>query len=103
MCCLVALESVAQVMFVVHVTLGAQVIVKAHFAFPTHSHDTMLFAAVTDDVGMAHTWRHESGGERKPGLPTSSSLFFVPTTLPHLEKLPDQPLKDELNSSCSPI
>lgn len=53
--CLVALERVAQVMFVVHVTLRAQVIVEAHFAFPTHSHDAVLFTAVTDDVGMAHT------------------------------------------------
>lgn len=53
-CGLVALESVAQVMFVVHVTLGAEVIVEAHFAFPTHSHDAMLFTAVTDDIGMAH-------------------------------------------------
>lgn len=51
--CLVALESVAQVVFVVHVTLGAEVIVEAHFAFPTHSHDAMFFAAVTDDIGMA--------------------------------------------------
>lgn len=54
-CRLVALECVAQVMFVVHVTLCAQVIVEAHFAFPTHSHDAVLFTAVTDDVGMAHT------------------------------------------------
>ena len=53
--CLVALESVAQVVLVVHVTLRAKVIVKAHFAFPTHSHDAMLFTAVADDVGMAHT------------------------------------------------
>lgn len=67
---LVALESVAQVMFVVHVTLGAQVIVKAHLAFPAHPHDAVLFTAVTDDVGMAHTWRRESGGERKPRLLT---------------------------------
>lgn len=53
-CCLIALESVAQVMFVVHVTLGAQVVVEAHLALPSHSHDAMLLAAVTDDVGVTH-------------------------------------------------
>lgn len=61
-CCLVALKSMAQVMFVVHVTLGAQIIVKAHLALPTHPHDAMLLTAVTDDVGMAHTWRGKSDG-----------------------------------------
>lgn len=69
-------------MFVVHVTLRAQVIVKAHFAFPAHPHDAVLFTAVTDDVGMAHTWRHEWGGKREPRLPTVTfSAVFVPTTL----------------------
>lgn len=56
MCCLVSLESVAQVMLVVHVTLGAQVVVEAHLALPSHSHDAMLLAAVTDDVGVADSW-----------------------------------------------
>lgn len=64
-CCLVSLESVAQVVLVVHVTLGAQVIVKAHFALPPHSHDAMLLAAVADDVGVAHTWRGRTGSSRK--------------------------------------
>lgn len=57
MCCLITLESMAQVMLVVHVTLGAQVIVEAHLTLPSHSHDAMLLAAVTDDVGVTHTCR----------------------------------------------
>lgn len=61
-CRLVALKSVAQVVFVVHVTLGAQVIVEAHLALPSHSHDAMLLAAVTDDVGVTHAWRGKRGG-----------------------------------------
>lgn len=65
---LIALESVAQVVLVVHVTLGAQVIVEAHLALPTHPHDAMLLAAVTDDVGVAHAWRERSGGRGKEGL-----------------------------------
>lgn len=56
MCRLIALKSMAQVVLVVHVTLGAQVIVEAHLALPSHSHDAMLLAAVTDDVGVAHPW-----------------------------------------------
>lgn len=64
-CRLVTLESVAQVVLVVHVTLGAQVIVEAHLALPSHSHDAMLLAAVTDDVGVTHTWRGRTGGRRK--------------------------------------
>lgn len=54
-CRLVALESVAQVVLVVHVALGAQVVVKAHFALPSHTHDAVLLAAVTDDVGVTHS------------------------------------------------
>lgn len=46
----------AQVMLVVHVTLGTQVIVEAHLALPAHSHDAVLLAAVTDDVGVTHPW-----------------------------------------------
>lgn len=53
---LVALEGVGQVVFVVHVALGAQVVVKAHFAFPPHASDAVLLAAVTDDVGVTDTW-----------------------------------------------
>ena len=49
---LVALEGVAQVVLVVHVALGAEVIVEAHLALPAHTHDAMLLAAVTDDVGV---------------------------------------------------
>lgn len=58
-CCLVTLESVAQVVFVVHVTLGAQVVVEAHFALPSHPHDAMLLAAIANYVGVAHTWGSE--------------------------------------------
>lgn len=61
-CRLVALKSVAQVVLVVHVALGAQVIVEAHLALPSHSHDAMLLAAVTDDVGVAHACRGRRGG-----------------------------------------
>lgn len=61
MCRLVTLKSVAQVVLVVHVTLGAQVIVEAHLALPSHSHDAMLLAAVADDVGVAHAWRGRRG------------------------------------------
>lgn len=43
-------------MLVVHVTLGAQVVIEAHLALPSHSHDSMLLAAVTDDIGMTHPW-----------------------------------------------
>lgn len=53
--CLIALKCVAQVVFVVHVALRAQVVVKAHLALPAHPHDAMLLAAVADDVGVAHT------------------------------------------------
>lgn len=60
-CRLVALESVAQVVLVVHVALGAQVIVKAHLALPSHSHDAMLLAAVTDNIGVAHPWSRTKG------------------------------------------
>lgn len=62
---LVPLESVAQVMLVVHVTLGAQVIVEANLALPSHSHDAMLLAAVTDDVGVTHPCRGRRDGWRK--------------------------------------
>lgn len=65
MCRLVTLKSVAQVVLVVHVTLCAQVIVEAHLALPSHSHDAVLLAAVTDDVGVAHTWRGRRGVSRK--------------------------------------
>lgn len=57
MCRLVTLEGVAQVVLVVHVTLGAQVVIEAHLALPSHSHDAMLLAAVTDYVGVAHAWK----------------------------------------------
>ena len=59
---LVTLESVAQVVLVVHVALGAQVVVEAHLALPSHSHDPMLLTAVTDDVGVANAWRARRGG-----------------------------------------
>lgn len=72
---LVALERVAQVVFVVHVTLGAQVIVEAHFAFPAHPHDAVLLTAVTDDVGVAHACRRESGGEENHRYWLSTSLW----------------------------
>ena len=62
MCRLVSLESVSQVVLVVHVTLGAQVVVEAHLALPPHSHDAMLLAAVTDDVGVTHACRGRRGG-----------------------------------------
>ena len=51
---LVTFEGMAQVMLVVHVALGAEVIVEAHLALPAHTHDAMLLAAVTDDVGVAN-------------------------------------------------
>lgn len=41
-----------QIVLVVHVTLCAQVIVKAHLALPPHPSYAMLLAAVTDDVRM---------------------------------------------------
>lgn len=52
---LIAFKGVAQVVLVVHVTLRAQVVVKAHLTLPAHPHDAMLLAAVADDVGVAHT------------------------------------------------
>lgn len=60
-CRLIALEGMAQVVLVVHVTLSAQIIVEANLALPTHSHDTMLLTAVTDDVGVAHAWEDGTG------------------------------------------
>lgn len=51
---LVAFKRMAEVVLVVHVTLSAQVVVEAHFALPSHSHDAMLLAAVTDDIGVTH-------------------------------------------------
>lgn len=54
---LVALEGVRHLVFVVHVAMCAQVIVEAHLAFPTHSHDAVLLAAVADDVRVADTCR----------------------------------------------
>lgn len=76
--CLVALKSVAQVVLVVHVTLGAQVVVEAHLALPSHSHDAMFLAAVTDDVGVAHTWRGGRSGWRKvSGVINSTCLRFL--------------------------
>jgi len=59
---LVALEGVAEVVLVVHVALRAQVVVEAHFALPSHSHDAVLLAAVTDDVGVTHAWKGREGG-----------------------------------------
>lgn len=53
--CLIALEGMGKVMFVVHVTLRAEIIVKADTALPTHATKPMFLAAVTDDVGMADT------------------------------------------------
>lgn len=53
---LVALEGMSQVMFVVHVAMCAQVVVEAHLAFPTHSHDAMLLTAVANDVRVADTY-----------------------------------------------
>jgi hypothetical protein len=44
----------AEVMLVVHVTLGAEVVVEAHLALPAHTHDAVLLAAVTDDVGVTN-------------------------------------------------
>lgn len=58
---LVALESVTKVVLVVHVTLRAQVIVKAHLALPSHSHDAVLLAAVTDYVGVTHACKGREG------------------------------------------
>lgn len=47
---LVALEGVRQVVLVVHVTLGAQVIIETHLTLPAHSHDAVLLATVTNDI-----------------------------------------------------
>lgn len=60
---LIALECVAQVVLVVHVALGAQVIIEAHLALPSHSHDAVLLAAVADDVGVTHAWRRKERRE----------------------------------------
>lgn len=77
-CCLITLKSMAQVMLVVHVTLGAQVIVEAHLALPSHSHDAMLLAAVTDNVGVAHAWKGRRGSGRKvSGVINSTCLRFL--------------------------
>lgn len=53
--CLVALEGVGEVMFVVHVALRTEVIVKADAALPAHAAKPMFLAAVTDDVGVTDT------------------------------------------------
>lgn len=53
-CRLVAFKRMTEVVLVVHVTLSAQVIVEAHFALPSHSHDAVLLAAITDDIGVTH-------------------------------------------------
>lgn len=78
-CRLVAFESVAQVVLVVHVTLGAQVIVEAHLALPSHSHDAMLLAAVTDDVRVTHAWREEEkrGWTKLSGVINLTCLSFL--------------------------
>lgn len=44
-----------KVMLVVHVTLRAEVIVKADTTLPAHATKPMFLAAVTDDVGVADT------------------------------------------------
>lgn len=54
--CFVALEGVQEVVFVVHVAMRAQIVVEAHLAFPTHSHDAMLLTAVADDVRVPDTY-----------------------------------------------
>lgn len=71
--CLVALESVAQVVLVVHVTLGAQVIVEAHLALPSHSHNAVLLAAVTDDIGVTHA----CGGRRGCWTKVSGAMHLT--------------------------
>ena len=67
-CRLVTFKGVAQVVLVVHVTLGAQVVVEAHLALPSHSHDAVLLAAVTDDVGVAYACSEEHRAERFPSF-----------------------------------
>lgn len=53
---LIALEGVREVVLVVHVAVCAQVVVEAHLAFPTHTHDPVFLAAVADDVRVADTY-----------------------------------------------
>lgn len=69
---LVALEGVTQVVLVVHVALRAQVVVEAHLALPTHAHDAVLLAAVTDDVGVAHACKDR----RRRVQPRASSVLL---------------------------
>ena len=87
--CLVTLESVAQVVLVVHVTLGAQVVVEAHLALPSHSHDAMLLTAVTDDVRVTHTWRGRqvSQSVNPTCLKFLFLFYFVKKSFSFLEEL----------------
>lgn len=66
----------AEVMLVVHVTLGAQVVVEAHFALPSHSHDAVLLTAVTYDVGVSHPYEEQKQEQRR-----LVNLLFSPLNL----------------------
>lgn len=50
---LVALKRMGEVVFVAHVALHAQIIIKADVALPAHATDPVLLAAIADDVGVA--------------------------------------------------
>lgn len=69
-------------MLVVHVTLCAQVIVEAHLALPTHSHDAVLLAAVTDDIGVTYAWRGRRGSRTKSEWDRSFNMPEIPISMP---------------------
>lgn len=70
---LVAFKGMVEIVFVVHVALGAQVVVEAHFALPPHSHDAMLLAAVADNIGVTHPC--EKGRSGEGGKETFKTVF----------------------------
>lgn len=51
----ISLKGMGKVVLVVHVTLRAQIVVKAHFALPAHATNSVLLTAVADDIWMADT------------------------------------------------
>lgn len=79
---LVALEGMREVVFVVHVAMSAKVVVEAHLAFPTHSHDAMLLAAVANDVRVADTY----GTSEQYALEIRDTSTGKPLSLTHARR-----------------
>lgn len=54
--CVKPLEGVRQIMFVSHVTHGAEIKVMAFGALPSHALDSLFLTRITDDVWVLHTY-----------------------------------------------